>query len=447
MELNINLDNIVTPNFRKAFIEVLNCEVSMAVFKGGRASIKSTIAAYIIIIGCMTYEASAVCCLKIASNVKQRLVDSFLEVIDRLGVQQFWKWRKSPDELVLLDKNGKETRHSIRFIGMENPKLKKSYKARSIGFKYCFVEEATDFESMEEIKLIKQTMLRGEVAGGQCIILAYNPPLFKSNWVNQEFDKPVGRALGYSSDYYYETKELKDEYTGDTEYIRTLIHHSTLYDIAKAGHRSWLGAQYNEARQSKIENPKYHNWVYLGSVEGGDDTQVFWNIHDWDGDISNLRLNTLNRGLDHSNGGADPTTGVVWFFDRINKRIYAIDEFYGSKMSIEQTAQAIKLINKHNFPVYADSAVPILNTQLNSRGLNIIGAKKPPGSVEAGIKWLQSLNGIYICRQKTPNIYREFNGYEWEITKDEVITHNLPDKDNHTIDATRYAFSIEIKYD
>lgn len=447
MDLDINLDELITPNFRKAFADMLNCNVQQAILKGGRASIKSTIAAYVIIIGCMNYQVSAVCCLKVASNMRQRLVDTFLEAIERLGVEDFWHHRKSPDELVLLDSNHRETRHSIRFVGMDNPQLKKSYRARSVGFKYCFIEEATDFQSMKEINLIKQTMLRSAVPGGQCMILAYNPPLFASNWANKEFDRPVGRALGFSSDYWYENLEYYDEETEKKEYIRRLIHHSTLYDIAKAGHKNWLGELYADAQQSKIENPRYYKWAYLGSVEGGDDTRVFWNIHDWDGDTTGLRLNTLNRGLDHSNGGKDPTCGVVWHFDQRSNRLYAIDEFYGSKMSIDDTAQAIKLINKHNFPVYADSAVPILNNQLNNRGLNIIGAKKPPGSVEAGIKWLQSLNGIYICRAKTPNIYREFIGYEWVIDKDENITHKLPDKDNHTIDATRYAMSIEIKFD
>ena len=442
MDLNINLNELIPPNFRKAAIDILNCNVNMAVFKGGRGSFKSTTADTIIPLGCMIYKCSAVCVSKRQNLLRSRLVEKIVEAIDRMGLSRYWKWRRSPDELVLLDEYGKETNHSIKFIGMDDPKNKKSFGARDGSFRYCFIEECSDFSSIDEIQMIEQTMLRGNTG---CLILAYNPPLFSSNWVNKAFNKPVGRALGYDSDYYY--YDFEYEVLNEKRTRSILVHHSTLYDIVKTPLRRHIENLVGQAEQSKIENERYYKWAYLGSVEGGDDARVFWNIHDWDGDVTGLKLNTLNRGLDHSNGGQDPTTGVVWYFDRRNNRLYAIDEFYGSKMSIEQTAQAIKLINRHNFPVYADSAVPILNTQLNTRGLNIIGAKKPPGSVEAGIKWLQSLNGIYICRQKTPNIYREFNGYEWEITKDEVITHNLPDKDNHTIDATRYAFSIEIKYD
>lgn len=76
---------------------------------------------------------------------------------------------------------------------------------------------------------------------------------------------------------------------------------------------------------------------------------------------------------------------------------------------------------------------------MQQRGINIYGVKKGPGSVEHGVKWLQSLNHIYIDQLKCPNAYREFIGYEYEQTKDGNFKSSYPDKNNHAIDAVRYA--------
>ena len=55
------------------------------------------------------------------------------------------------------------------------------------------------------------------------------------------------------------------------------------------------------------------------------------------------------------------------------------------------------------------------------------------------MKWLQSLNHIYIDLSRCPNAAEEFLTYEYERTKDDEIISGYPDKDNHSIDACRYA--------
>ena len=115
-------------------------------------------------------------------------------------------------------------------------------------------------------------------------------------------------------------------------------------------------------------------------------------------------------------------------------------------MEIDDVAFEIRQLNKHNFPIYADSASPILNNQLRNKNINILDVKKGPDSVRAGIKWFQGLNGIHINKFLTPNIYREFTGYEYIVDRDDSVTSELPDENNHTIDATRYGFVNEIKW-
>jgi phage terminase large subunit len=78
-------------------------------------------------------------------------------------------------------------------------------------------------------------------------------------------------------------------------------------------------------------------------------------------------------------------------------------------------------------------------------GLNIKGAKKGPDSIEYGIKFLQSLDSIVIDPVRCPNAKREFLNYELEPDGNDGFRDGYPDKENHTIDAVRYALEDEMR--
>ena len=85
-----------------------------------------------------------------------------------------------------------------------------------------------------------------------------------------------------------------------------------------------------------------------------------------------------------------------------------------------------------------DSAEPKSIYDLQNEGLRAIPCKKYAGSVIYGIKWLQNRK-IVIDPARTPNAYREFTHYEYVTDKDGVFLSDVPDKENHCIDATAYA--------
>jgi phage terminase large subunit len=60
------------------------------------------------------------------------------------------------------------------------------------------------------------------------------------------------------------------------------------------------------------------------------------------------------------------------------------------------------------------------------------------------MRWLQDLGGIVIDAARTPNIAREFTRYEYQQDRHGNFIAEYPDKDNHTIDSTRYALETEI---
>ena len=91
-----------------------------------------------------------------------------------------------------------------------------------------------------------------------------------------------------------------------------------------------------------------------------------------------------------------------------------------------------------------DSADPRMINELRQRGINAIGVKKGPGSVDHGMRWLQDIAEIIIDPARTPNAAKEFSAYEYAQNKDGEFLSEYPDKDNHLIDASRYALELEI---
>lgn len=94
--------------------------------------------------------------------------------------------------------------------------------------------------------------------------------------------------------------------------------------------------------------------------------------------------------------------------------------------------------------IVCDSAEPKSIAELRSFGLHVCGAKKGPDSVEYGIKFLQSLEEIVIDNIRCPKTAEEFYNYELTPDGNDGFKEGYPDKDNHTIDAMRYALEDEI---
>lgn len=55
------------------------------------------------------------------------------------------------------------------------------------------------------------------------------------------------------------------------------------------------------------------------------------------------------------------------------------------------------------------------------------------------MKWLSSLKKIVIDPVRAPEAAKEFTRYEYEKAPDGSFISGYPDRDNHSIDAVRYA--------
>jgi len=253
-------------------------------------------------------------------------------------------------------------------------------------------------------------VLRG---GGRAFVFySYNPPKSAQNWVNAE-------ALTVRSD--------------------RLVHHSTYLDVPP----EWLGDVFlAEAEQLRITNETAYKHTYLGEVTGTGG-QVFDNLKI--GPIPEelrKKFDRFHNGLDFG-FAVDPDALVRTHLDKHTRTLYLLQEFWGVGNSLDRLATEVKRIAGSEY-VTADSEDPRMINELTTRGVKVSGAKKGPGSVDHGMRWLQDLGCIWIDPAACPNAVREFTGYEYERDRAGNFKAVYPDANNHTIDATRYGLESEM---
>jgi phage terminase large subunit len=138
----------------------------------------------------------------------------------------------------------------------------------------------------------------------------------------------------------------------------------------------------------------------------------------------------------------DPFRFVKMHFDPRKLDLYIYAEYSTTDtrnvIVFEKLYDDLKLI-KYNELVTADSAEQKSIADFKAYGAYIRGAIKGPDSVRYGIKWLQGLNHIYIDKRKCPLTFKEFTHYEYETDSAGNFISDYPDRDNHSIDAVRYA--------
>ena len=404
----IQISSIIAPSFRGVHTDIKRGLHTHYWLKGGRGSTKSSFAAIQTVLGIMKDPLANGCALR---KVKETLRDSVYEqlqwAIETLGVGQYWHYSISPLSLTYIP-----TGQKILFRGADNPKKLKSFTFRKGYCKYFWYEEVDEFNGMEEIRMINQTLLRG---GPKFVVFyTYNPPKSQANWVNAEVQ---------------------------LSHPDRLVHHSTYLDVP----REWLGEQFiAEAEHLKETNETSYNHEYMGEVTGTGG-EVFGNVQCRPISDEEIReFEVIRRGLDFGYA-VDPLHYMVCAYNRKMKRLFIFHELHKVGLSNHAAYVHINGENEDNELILADSSEPKSISELNQYGLCVSGVKKGPDSVEYGIKFLQSLEAIIIDDERCPNTAREFLNYELEKDAEGNFKAKFPDKNNHSIDAARYALNYECR--
>lgn len=398
----IRLSSLFAPSFYEVHRDLRAGRHTHYYLGGGRGSGKSSFVSLEIIFGMMAdSEANAVVIRKVGKFLRDSVYEQLLWAIDRLGASEQWEAHASIPELVY-----RPTGQRVLFRGADSPKKLKSTKVSAGYLRYVWYEEADEFSGREEIDLMNQSFLRG--GSVFTCFYSFNPPKSREHWLNCLTLIPRADRLIHRSDY-------------------------------RSMPREWLGERFfAEAEYLKTENPLRYRNEYLGEAVGTG-AEVFGNLvvrEISDAEISSAER--ILRGLDWGYG-ADPFVYLALIYDKRARRILLYHEFYRYGARFDEIAAAISAENPRRAPITAESAEPRSNDELRDRGIRIYAAKKGQGSIEQGIRWLQNLNEIVIDPIRCPNARREFCGYRFESDGAGGFRGGFPDRENHTIDAARYA--------
>lgn len=401
------LSDLIAPSFYSLYNTVKRGKCTHYWLKGGRGSCKSSAISILIILGIMSdKDANAVAIRKVGLYLKDSVYEQLVWALEMLGVSELWQCKQSPLELIYIP-----TGQRILFRGADKPRKLKSTKVSKGYIRYIWYEETDEFNGMDEIRNINQSLMRGGKKFD--VFYSFNPPKSQRNWVNMEVCEPAPGKY---------------------------VHHSTYITVP----HKWLGEQFFiEAEHLKATKPELYRHEYLGEVTGTEG-EVFSNItlREMSDDEMKSFCN-IRRGIDWGYA-ADPFCYNALHYDSKRKRVYVYYEYYKPGAKFDSIVQAIRKENAENGPITAESAEPRSNDELRERGLRINNAKKGQGSVEHGITWLQNLEEIIIDPKRCPNTAREFTGYTLEKDRNGNWRDGFPDKDNHSIDTVRYALERDM---
>lgn len=403
---NIQLDKLITGGFYNLHQDIKKDGYDEYWLKGGRGSTKSTFISIQIILGMIKDpDANAVVTRRYQNELRDTVYGQFEWTIIKMGLTDLFKFQVAPMQIIYIP-----TGQKIVFKAADNPRKLKSINLGKGYIKYAWFEEVDQFMGMSEIRNIMQSLFRGEEKK-RVSFYSYNPPKSGRSWVNQEVKSPKpGRK----------------------------IHHSDYRAVPK----EWLGERFIvEAEHLQKVNDNAYRHEYLGE-EVGTGLEVFLNVNIRE--ITNdeiSQFDQIRQGLDWGYA-ADPLCFERMNYNRKKRTLHIFHEISGlnifNRVFYEMAKEYSSTLTT------ADSAEPKSIDEVKSYGMNIIGAKKGPGSVESGIKFLQDMEQIIIDPARCPLAAKEFINYALETDRNGEIKHKFPDKDNHSLDSCRYALEDDM---
>ena len=392
--------------------------------ESGRGSLKSTV---------LLTEAPLLLMLKdphlcgvgfrrYGNTLRDSLYATFLSSIARLGLSDLFECTVSP---MIIRR--KDTGQVILFRGLDDEEKAKSLALPDPDMYFGFAswEEFDQIRGLRAMRRVQVSVKRGK-APHFWTFRAFNTPTNDAHWAHQ-----------YT---------LQQEERGEA-----MVARYTYLDVP----RDFLGEEFHsDAEALKEIDPEAHANEYLG-VCTGRKGKVFTNL-----DRREITQDERN-GIKWIRCGVDwgfvrdPWVFIQVGYDRKTKTIYILKEDKGLRLSDEKTAGKVRahltVVNEKGeeefYPraprnkIYADNADQKAVATYRTCGLDCVAAPKWPGSIEQGIKWMQTRTNIVIDKDCVLS-WHEFNAYDYENDPDgEVIEDAYPDKDNHTIDAVRYALS------
>lgn len=385
------------------YIPFLNDTTRTQIFYGGSSSGKSYFLAQRTVIDVLKGHNYLIA-RNVATTIRSSVYNQIVKTILEMGLTSQFQISKS-DMTITCIRNKKQ----ILFAGLDDVEKLKSVTPIDGVITDIWIEEATETIYEAYKQLTKR--LRGKTKEniGKRIIMSFNPVL-QTHWIYKEF---FGRWDDSKSMFRDGTK---------------LVILKTTYKDNK-----FLTEEDIEALESETDQYFYNvytlgNWGILGNL-------VFKNWRSQD--LSSLipTFDKIYNGLDFG-FSADPNALVRAHVDQARKKIYIFEELYKCEMLDDELATELKTRIGTQY-VTCDCAEPKSIADLNRRGVRAIPARKGPDSINFGIRFLQGFEIIVDIRCQ--NFKNEIQAYHWAEDKYGNALAKPVDKDNHLMDALRYA--------
>lgn len=342
---------------------------------------------------------------KVARNLRKSCWNEVSKAIGRMGLNQCFTVNKT-DMTITARANGKQ----ILFAGLDDPEKVKSITPQNGVLTDIWMEEATECD-YDDFKQLDKRM-RGATRHPKRLTLSFNP-IYQQHWIYKQFFGIWEDGKNYAEGG--SVSILKTTYK-DNKYL-------TEDDRA---------ALEGEKDPYWREVYTLGNWGVIGAV-------IFKNWRAEDLTETAKAYPARFFGLDFG-FSSDPCGAVDCAIDRKNRRVYIFHELYEKGLTNTALAEELKAFCGRK-PITCDSAEPKSIQELRNAGISAYAAKKGPDSVEHGIQWLQG-HEIVIDKRCT-HLRDELTTYQWRQDKDGNAMRVPEDRNNHLIDALRYALESE----
>ena len=392
MNINVKVNPVYLP--------YLQNERFTQIYYGGSSSGKSFFLAQRIVIDNLN-GVNWLCCRNVAKTIRSSTFNEVSKAILAMGLAKYYSISRS--DMVITNKiNGKQ----ILFVGLDDSEKVKSITPAVGVLERIFIEEATEIKYDAYKQLTKR--LRGRTEHAKCVIMAFNP-ILKTHWIYSEF--------------FSHWDDSKSSYQDDDLSILKTTYKDNVY--LTEGDRKQLE---NESDPYYYNVYSLGNWGVLGHI-------IFKNWHTEDLSAQIKQFDNIRAGMDFGYS-SDPNALIKLHIDNTRKKIYIFDEWYQAGMSDEELLKVGKKFFGKEI-VTCDSAEPKTIDFLAVNGINTTPAVKGTDSINRGIRFLQGYEIIVDIRCQ--NMKNELEQYHWQEDKYGNAMARPVDKNNHLIDALRYA--------
>lgn len=404
MAINLNIDSkIFNPIYFKYQLKNNN---RYQIYYGGSSSGKSFSLAQRTVLDVLNGNRNYLIVRNVQSTIKRSVLNEITKAISNLKMSEYFDVNKT-DMIITCNLNKKQ----ILFCGLDDVEKIKSITPIDGVITDIWVEEATE----TDYKAVKQLdkRLRGRSKVTKRLTLSFNP-ILKDHWLYKE---------------YFDIWEDDKQYV-EKDNVSIL---KTTYKDNKFLTKDDIAALENETDPYYYEVYTLGNWGVLGAV-------IFknWKVQDFS-DIEPT-FNNYRHGVDWGFAD-DPFAYIKSHLDKTRKKLYICDEIEAVGLLNEESAPLVREKAKSS-RVICDSAEPKSISDYKRLRVNARAAKKGPGSIEFGIKFLQGLE--IIIHPRCQNFKNEISKYKYKEDKNGNILPIPVDKDNHLIDALRYSLEDDM---